>query len=98
MISMNDLETSYIHMYKDLRNYIWGFDTVETLADLEIATFSRFPDLEKVSNLFNKLYQDIREICAEDEDLNNSVEKFRTLIESDDSCYCTLTRVKEVNL
>ena len=86
-------------MYKNLRNYIWGFKTVETLADLEIEIYTTFPNLDKLKNSFNALYIDIKPVLAdaEDENLNESVDKFRTLLFSlDDTFYSKINQVREV--
>ena len=83
-------------MYTHLRNYIWGFGTVEKLANLEIEVYSSFPDVKKVQSLFNSLYQDVREVCNEDEELATAVDTFKNLIESiDGDFYLKLDKVQE---
>ena len=96
MITLQDLTRQYVKLYEYVRNYIWPFDTVQDLAELEIAIYNRFPDIEDVKSKFNKFYQDIRIECNEDEELNRQVEALRDIINSEDIIYSLLYRVNEV--
>ena len=95
MISLQDLKRNYVKLYSEVKNYIWPFDTVQDLAELEVAVFDRFPDMNKVRNLFNKFRTDIyREIHDYDE-LKEAVDDFQEFIESEDEIYSQLTSVTE---
>lgn len=97
MISCRELQNAYIHMYENLRNYIWGFKTVEHLANLEVAIYSSFPDLATVNKEFNALYLDIREMLEEDEDLSASVKEFKDILDNiEGDFYLKLDQVQEV--
>ena len=96
MISAAQVHSAYVDMYSYLRNYIWAFDTVEALAELEVAAYSRFPDFKEMQNKFNIVYRDIRDVCEEDEDLKQAVEAFKDIIEQDSEYYAKLEQVKEV--
>lgn len=96
MRSSVEIQNAYVDLYKQIRKYIWAFSTVEVLAELEVAIYSSFPDIQEIRNKFNQLYQDIREQCMEDEDLNKSVEDLRELIESDGIFYAKIEKVREV--
>lgn len=96
MLSLTEVKKYYIHMYEQIRNYIWDFNTVQSLAELEISLFRRFPLLSEVRANFNQLYLHIKRICNEDEDLAKSVEDFRDVINSTDDFYSMIVQPKEV--
>lgn len=98
MISSNDLQTAYVNLYKQLRNYIWDYDTVERIAELEIAVHTRFPDINTVRSKFKSIEMDVRDMCQEDEELNEAVKRFNEAIQSDDSFYAKLDKLNEVNV
>lgn len=96
MITLQDLTRQYVKLYECVRNYIWPFETVQDLAELEIAIYNRFPDIEDVKSKFDKFYRDIQLECKDDEELNAQVEAFRDIINSEDIIYSLLYRVNEV--
>lgn len=84
-------------MYSQIRNYIWGFNTVEKLANLEIAVYSSFPDISTIQSYFNSLYSDMRDIMSEDEELAEAVNKFKNTLDSlEGDFYVKLNKVQEV--
>jgi hypothetical protein len=97
IIDMHDISYAYVNLYRQLRNYIWPYETVEHIAELEIAVHSRFPNLQDVKRYFNLLRQDISRSDIEDEDLDKAVKQFESKIESNDSLlYATLPKIEEV--
>jgi hypothetical protein len=97
IIDMHDISYAYVKLYRELRNYIWPYETVEHIAELEIAVHNRFPNLQDVRTYFNLLCQDINRSDIEDEDLDRAIEQFRSYIESDDSTvYAILPKTEEV--
>lgn len=96
MLSLVDLKKYYIKLYEEIRNYIWNFNTVQHLAELEISVFRRFPLLSEVRNNFNQLYSCIRRICEEDEDLALAAQNFRNIVNSTDELYSMIQQPKEV--
>lgn len=92
----NELEIAYTNLYRNLRNYIWEFSTVEKLVELEISIYKAFPDRDTIKNNLSSLYYDIKETLKEDEDLRDSYEKLKTIIESDETFYSKLDKVNEV--
>lgn len=96
MITLQDLTRQYVKLYECVRNYIWPFATVQDLAELEIAIYNRFPNIEDVKSKFDKFYRDIQLECKDDEELNAQVEAFRDIINSEDIIYSLLYRVNEV--
>lgn len=96
MLSLPDLKTCYMKMYSELRNYIWDFNTVECLAELEIAVYKRFPNIYEIRNKFQSFYSCIYRICLEDEYLNEVVLNFKDMINSTDDLYSRIVKPKEV--
>lgn len=97
IIDMQDISFAYIRLYRQLRNYIWPYETVEHIAELEIAVHNRFPNLQDVRKYFNLLYQDINRSEIEDEDLDKAVKQFKSCVESGDNImYAILPKTEEV--
>ena len=96
MITQQDLARKYVKLYECVRQYIWPVETVQDLAELEVATYERFPEIEEIRKKFDVFYRDIQLECLEDEDLNREVKAFKDIIESDDKIYSKLIKVNEV--
>lgn len=96
MLTSPNLQQAYVEMYKALREYIWEFRTVETLANLEIETFVAFPNLLKVKQLYSELKLLTNEVAAEDKELEKSMKKFGDLLENVNSLYLKPYIVNEV--
>lgn len=97
MISSKDLQKRYIDLYKSIRNYIWDYQTVEYLANLEVAVYTTFPDIQEIRKQFNSLYLDIRDVLIDDEEFREAVNEFKELIENEDTLYSKIDMVNEVN-
>ena len=61
MIAAAILQSAYNDLYTKLRNYIWEYDTVVKIADLEVATYMAFPDIDNIRRAFSKLSVDIKD-------------------------------------
>ena len=96
MMSLTDLTRQYVKFYAALRKYIWPYDTVEKLAELEIAIYNRFPDKDEIKSKFESLYRDIQLECREDEELSLAAQSLRDEIYSTDAMYSLIDRVNEV--
>lgn len=109
MISLQDLQRAYIKLYKKLREYIWDVSTVEDLAELEVAVYNRFPNIREVRSYTTKLRSDIRDVInaeksqrniyTDDYTLEDAINEFEELINSEDSneIYSPLGKVMEVS-
>ena len=97
MISSKELQNKYIKMYEGLREYIWPFETVKRLADLEVSVYTTFPSPEQVKTDFNELYLNIRDVLDDDEELKESVEAFKETVETleSETFYSKLNQVQE---
>lgn len=81
MISLEDIKRKYVKLYKNLRNYIWSYEVIECLAYLENYLFHRFPDMKQCRNQLNRLYNLCKKTIEEDENLKDSFNQLKELIE-----------------
>lgn len=98
MILSSTLQNAYNKMYVALREYIWPFDIVEQLSELEIATYQRFPDLKEVERKFNKLVNSVSytDPYREDEGIRECFDDFRDILNTSEEVYYDITSFKEV--
>lgn len=96
MIGNKELQSKYNDMYIQLRNYIWDFNTIEALADVEIEVYTTFPNMKRLRSKFKALLIDIRDIYLEDGDLKKAVDTFKDFIESDEDSWARIKQVREV--
>lgn len=96
MISSYDIKREYIKLYSALRNYLWGYEFVSDLVDLENAVLVRFPDMRSLRSKLQSLYNMSVETRQDDEDLQRCFESFKKLVENNDCSFAYLTvNVKE---
>ena len=99
MITATNLQSAYNALYKEVRRYIWDFETVSALADLEVETYQVFPDMEQLSKKFAtfKRYVDATDVLRDDEDVKKAFDEFEELINSEDiELYANLKTFQEV--
>ena len=96
MLNCADIQVGYNRLYKQVRRYIWSFQAVEALADLEIACYETCLDLDRVRQAFTRFRQYALETMYEDEELSKEFERFENLINSDDVPYANLYQIEEV--
>ena len=98
MIAAAILQSAYNDLYKELRNYIWDYNTVEKLADLETAVYMVFPNLDNVRHALNRLETEVRasDIYEDDEQLQRVIERFENKLDGVDAIYYGLDVPQEV--
>ena len=96
MVSAKEIQNCYVNMYKQVRNYVWDFDTVELLANLEAEIYSTFPNIDKLKSYFIRFKQCVKDASKDDEELEQSIEHLEDSIDQASSIYCKLERVQEV--
>lgn len=96
MISSITIQTQYQKLYSALREYLWPFDTVELIADLEIACYQAFPAIEDVKSRISNLRREISSVLKDDEELRTQFDEFEEMLNGQDTVYLTLNKVKEV--
>lgn len=77
MITSVQLQNAYIQMYRCMREYIWPYEAVSALADLEVSIFCAFPNMYEVRNNLAKLYTEIHDVLIEDDKFNDKFELLR---------------------
>ena len=88
------LRNAYDNLYKQLRRFIWSFDDVEKIADLEVISYTAFPDIDKLRKTFQSLRSSFREI--EDDDFQEEVKSFQDFINKADKFYLKVDVPNEV--
>ena len=97
MIADTELQQCYIDLYKQVRNYIWDYSAACCLADLEIETFNRFPNISRVRYYLSQFMSHCNYILRDDTELMLAFNKFfNRLDDSDDTSYSKLYKVSEV--
>lgn len=96
MISNTELQNAYVELYKILRNYIWDYNTVVKIADLEIACFQTCPNLGEVKFQLSRLKLSCINTIHEDEDLLGAFDEFDELLNSSNTYYVKIDKVNEV--
>jgi hypothetical protein len=99
MITSNEIQLAYIDLYKCLRNYIWDFETVESIANLEVASYKRFPNISEILICLHILKNNVRfKLDEKDEELDTAFDSFEQLLDSTDEVYASLKSFHEVNV
>ena len=95
MIGSNILQNAYNNLYKEIRKYIWSFEAVNAIADLEISAYQSFADIVAVRKNLDRVKSYARDVLKDDEDLQKVFDAFYDLREDEDRTYVKLTAVKE---
>lgn len=96
MVTSKQIQNLYTKLYPCLREYIWPMDNVVDIAELEIAVFDRFPDLDNIKNRFRKIEYMCKPLINDDEDLKLKLDKFNNFLDNSNTIYAKLdTRVEE---
>ena len=100
-LSSEELRIEYERFYDLMRNYLWDYDTLTTLADVEDSIFIAFISPEVLSNNLNSLGRAIREVMKDDEELSKSYDALIKLTDDasnpDAKMWLRLPSVNEVN-
>ena len=95
MISSSEIQSAYNDLYKEIRKYIWGFDAVNALADLEIASYTACADVYEIKKRLDLLHMYAKEVERDDEDLKSAFDAFYKLLDDQSDVYVKLLKVKE---
>lgn len=86
-MSSKDIKRKYINLYSNLRNYLWDYEAVSTIVDLEESCLKAFPDMKSVRRSSQKLYGLAKDAMRDDEDFKRSFDEFRSCVEGNDCEY-----------
>ena len=103
MITSSDIQVKYEKLYTFLMDFLWEFQTVQALANLEIAIFRRFPDKDEMLKYLKQLDRSIsytyNDLAEEDKaEFKDAYENLETAINDFDgeTAGCELYSVEEV--
>lgn len=98
IITAASLQKSYNKLYTQFRNYVWEFDIIESLADLEVEIYQTFPDMDKVKSKYKKLRQEVSYTGAFQhyEELKEAFDTFEESLDEADELYVNIKSFKEV--
>lgn len=95
----NQLKCAYNDMYSVFSDYIWNFDVVAALVDLEMEVYKLFPDLEQLHNKLDVFRRSIRDSVArsdEAEELTDAIDTFDDAVREVEDVYVKIESPKEV--
>lgn len=103
MITSSDIQVKYEKLYEFLMDFLWEFQVVQALANLEIAIFKRFPDKEEMLKYLTELNRGIsytyNDLADDDKiEFKEAYEDLETAINDFDgeTAGCELYSVEEV--
>lgn len=98
MISSQDFRNKYEKFYDNMRLYLWPYDTLEQLGQVEVDIYSAFIDRDKLSSDFYRLSSSLKDVLEEDEEFNKAYKDLQKLIDAEDrDSYHYIQRVEEIN-
>jgi hypothetical protein len=96
MIQQTQIQAVYNDLYEQISKYIWPFNTIEILADLEIAVYTAFPDLSKISRLLKSLEIDLKKAAEDDSELQEAIDAFNELLKGNQEIFIKIPVPMEV--
>ena len=93
----NQLKTAYNRMYAVLSDYIWDYDIVEALVDVELETYKIFPDIESLRNKLRSLRMLVRQ-TADESRILDAISTFSDAVDDVEEVYAKIVYLKEVSV
>ena len=98
MLASRDFMNKYEKFYDAIRQYLWPYDVLEELAEVEVDIYSAFIDRPKLQQDFAKLRKSIKDVLEEDDYFRKTTKELEDLVNDEDlDSYHTLVQVGEVN-
>lgn len=101
VVTSSDIQVAYEQLYGFLMDYLWEFKVVQSLANLEITIFKRFPDKDEMERYLRELkssiaqtYNDLNE--NDRPDFKDAFDALETAIADYDNTGYELYSVQEV--
>lgn len=97
MVNSRELHEQYNNLYTAFRNYIWDYETVMCLANLEVATYQLCPNLDDISKYLSDLDYRISLTDISDPEIDGCIDNMYATLNDDASgvVYCKLPYVEE---
>ena len=94
----NQLKIAYTRMYSVLSDYIWDFDIVAALVEVEVETYRLFPDLELLRNNIRTLRMLVRQVVDRKDDnrILSAIDTFSKAVNDVEEVYVKIDYPKEV--
>nr|DAZ19357.1 MAG TPA: hypothetical protein [Caudoviricetes sp.] len=86
MTSSVIIQNKYISLYKLLRNYLWNFQTVEDIAELEMECFRALPDVDRIKMKLNAVSNAAIYVTRDDDKLKECLDSFYELLNDSSVC------------
>lgn len=86
MTSSVIIQNKYISLYKLLRNYLWNFQTVEDIAELEMECFRALPDVDRIKMKLNAVSNAAIYVIRDDNKLKECLDSFYDLLNDSSVC------------
>ena len=85
-------------MYSVLSDYIWDFDIVAALVEVEVETYRLFPDLELLRNNIRTLRMLVRQVVNRKDDnrILSAIDTFSKAVNDVEEVYVKIDYPKEV--
>lgn len=97
-ISSQEFQNQYEKFYVQMRMYLWPYEVLKNLADVETDIYSAFIDIDKLKQHFDKLRSGVKEICKEDDNFRIEFNNLSELVDTKEpKFYARLFEVGEVN-
>ena len=84
MINSVHIQQSYNNLYKELRRYLWNYNVIEDICELELSCYKAFPSIQDIKNALQHLLSSISVEYRVDQELQEAVEDLKALIEQED--------------
>ena len=92
------LKIAYTRMYSVLSDYIWDFDIVAAVVEVEVETYRLFPDLELLRNNIRTLRMLVRQVVDRKDDnrILSAIDTFSKAVNDVEEVYVKIDYPKEV--
>lgn len=96
MILTTRLQELYNNLYVHMRQYIWDVNVIDLLADIEIESYTAFPDVDKLRSKLTQLRSSVLQASRkfDDDGLLDSIDYF---LDNLDQVAVSTPVVKEVS-
>ena len=95
MVNQAEIKQAYYDIYSALRNYIWPYNIVEGIAELEISAMQTCPNIPQIRGNLYGLKSALLDTIESDEQLSKAFDNFNNVLSADDY-YVKLNAVNEV--
>lgn len=98
-ISSQNYRNIYEKLYDQVRNYLWPYQVLEVLADVETDIYNAFVDTDKLRIDFEKLKKAMKDVLIDDPLLQKYVTKMTDLLNEsvETTVFLGIPRVNESN-